>query len=170
MQLQKGPIGLLGAFALKVLGRNPPAFGDSVVPIVDVYDQYLNQGEQQVKSSAVALNIGVPFLNVTFTVPTSKCWRVLGAGGFVSLNAADAALIAQVGIGILSPADPLNSALVFAQYPPQLGANGRTIGTSFRPPLFLTAGWQVSFGFTFSGNITAAGSATGTLLVQEFDQ
>lgn len=170
-KLQKSPTGLLGAFSLKVGGLNPDIFGDTIVPTVDVYDQYLNQGEQQVRNVSIATVVGQPFVNATLTVPNFKCWRVLAVGGFVSMNAADVALIAQIGIGVVSPANPVTSALIGAAYPPQLGTSGRTVGFALRPPLFLTSGWQLSFGFTFSGNVTVAvaNGAVGTALIQEFD-
>jgi hypothetical protein len=150
------------------MGRNPPAFLDSVTPVVDVYDQYLAAGELRTLFDNTAPPLAGSFTR-TFTVPTGKCWRVLGAGGFVVLNAADVALIAIGAVGIVAPNTPASAATVFAQYPPQNGVGSRVIGCSFRPPIFLPPGFAVTVTFGFSGAITIAGNAQAQILFQEFD-
>lgn len=168
MQLQKSPVGLLGAFALKVLGRNPPQFGEAVQPVVDVYDQYLSQGELRGMVQSGATIVGNPVVQQTLSVPRGKCWRVIGAGGFVSVNVADVALIYQ---GTIAIGDPTGSAEipVFTYNLPQLGVNGRNFGCTFRPPLFIPSGWNVAVTAVASANPTVAGTFIASVLVQEFD-
>src|SRR5262245_52030444 len=101
--LQKGPLGLLGAFALKVLGQNPTAFGDTVVPVADVYDQYLATSELVMVRLQPTIAIGASSATATFPVPPGKVWRLIAASIGSTLNAADAAFTSQAQVALQSP-------------------------------------------------------------------
>jgi len=167
VQLQKGPLGLLGAFALKVGGQNPTGFGDSVVPVAEVMDHYLATSEL---NSVVVNGLGGLVASVTraFVVPAGKVWRVIGAGMQVGLNAADVALKSNITIGISSPNGGLPGTIVLGGTD-QGGAVFRSSGIVFRPPLFLPSGWSVQETFLTSAAMTVSVQVFGTLLYQEFD-
>jgi hypothetical protein len=172
MQLQKGPVGLLGALALKVLGRNPPQFGDAVVPTVEVLDQYLAQGELDVQATGNVDVVGTTN-NAQILVPSGKCWRVLCVGFNVTTNAADIVDGYKVGFAILPPAGVGN--LVPTAYkdvpPAPAGAtlNGTRFGYYFPRPLFLPPAWGILFQIDTDRAITTQVRMQGFLLRQQFD-
>jgi len=169
MQLQKYPLGLLGALALKVTGRAPPIFSDALVPVVDVFDQYLAQGELQRVGTTTTLVAATKTITATLTVPNGKCWRLLGFGQSFVINAADVALVFGGTMSIVTPA----AAGVISMYVQNaIGSDtGRSTAFTLPRPLFLPAGWGVKV----DGYTTAAAPANNViiangLLVQEFDQ
>lgn len=169
--LQKAPLGLLGAFALKVLGVNPDFFGRTVVPIADVYDQYLATTELQIKqgSAVAAIGSGSEF-PATFTVPAGKVWRVIGGSISGSLNVADAAINVQGTFGVISPnSGPTAAVLATGPIMTGMQAGTRSFGCSFRPPIFLPSGWSISSGVLFSAVTTVVSTWLATALIQEFD-
>lgn len=168
MDLQKGPSGILGWFALKVTGRNPPNFGDAVVPVVEVGDNYLASGELKINSNSTAPALTSSFSRV-FTVPQGKCWRVISAGGYIVMNVADVALIALGTVSFETPNAAPFDAPAFSFTTPQLGTGARVFGTSFRPPVFLPSGISIVVGMAYSAPITVAGAAFAAVFVQEFD-
>ena len=167
--LQKGPLGLLGAFALKVLGRNPIGFGDTVVPVADVYDQYLATSELQVKivNGATAL---ATFNSQSSTVPQGRVWRVAAVNCLAAMNAADIALVSLVGVAVLSPnSAPFSCQLCVQPSGPGPGLLQRAASAICRPPLFLPSGWSLQAFMYSSGPITVAGTLQLAALIQEFD-
>jgi len=167
MDLQKGPLGILGWFALKVTGRNPPGFGDSVVPVVEVGDNYLATSELQIQRQAVALLIAVNTA-ASFTVPNGKVWRLIAAGSFGTNNAADNALVSVDQIALQSPSSGVFSVpIVFGAY--QTGANGRGCAGNFRPPIFLPSGWIVTWSRNQSAAVTVTANVQFGIVYQEFD-
>jgi hypothetical protein len=166
VQLQKGPLALLGAFALKVGGRNPPAFGDTITPTIDVYDQYIATSELQVKNVVLATALST-FNQALMPVPAGKAWRVLAASFFGSLNAADVALLTGIAIGALAPggASSCNLASAFQE----AGATPRSLAFTLRPPLFLPSGWQLAFAMFTNTAITVTSNIQCNALVQELD-
>jgi len=168
VQLQKAPLGLLGAFALKVLGRNPPQFSDVVVPTADVYDQYL--ATQELQQLTVAGNANLAASNTrTFTVPNGKVWRLIGAGAQIGLNVADVALKSIITVNIQSPNGGLPDGLIGSGVTDTGGAAFRAFGLALRPPIFLPSGWIVGLGLNTSAALTVAVPMQGTVLVQEID-
>ena len=168
MQLQKAPSGLLGWFALKVGGFNPPAFGDAVLPVVEVGDHYLATSELQVKTQILATALST-FNGSDFTVPNGKCWRVLGASLFGSLNVADIALKSVMAVGIKSPISaPASCNLTSVES--ITGAATRAVSINFRPALFLPPGFVVSLGLVTNTAITVTSNLTAAVFIQEFDQ
>lgn len=168
MQLQKAPSGILGWFALKVGGFNPPAFGDAVQPVVEVGDHYLATSELQLQRTALATAL-TGFNPQDFTVPNGKVWRLLGASMYGALNAADVALASIITIGVKSP---LSTVFVvnLSTSPKDPGGMGtRAWATCFRPPLFLPSGWTVEVALTTSGAITITSNMQCGLMYQEFD-
>lgn len=166
-KLQKAPTGLLGAFALKVGGLNPDIFGDTVTPVVDVYDQYLAMGELQVKTNLTATQL-VTSNGFDFVVPNFKVWRVISGAWYGTLNAADVALKSVISVGVKSP----NSGPVANLFGTQESASGvgfRAFGMTFRPPIFLTSGWALSLGMNTNTAITISSNFFATCLIQEFD-
>jgi len=167
VQLQKGPLGILGWFALKVTGRNPPVFSDSVVPVVEVGDNYLATSELQIQRQAVALLLAVN-TGATFVVPNGKVWRLIAAGSFGTNNAADNALVSVDQIALLSPLSTVFSVpIVLGPY--QTGANGRGCAGTFRPPIFLPSGWTVSWSRNQSAAVTVTANVQVGIVYQEFD-
>lgn len=167
--LQKACIALAGALDLKVGGRNPDKFGDTVLPTVEVFDQYL-AGEELQRASTAAFNLAIAATNAAanLSVPPGKAWRVLGAGLASNVNVADAALLFDCVISVNQPGltPPV---VIFAQT-----MNGSTLsrlgGLYFARPLFLPAGWALVFQIFARGAApTVAISNVGSALVQEFD-
>jgi hypothetical protein len=167
MQLQKGPLGILGWFALKVTGRNPPGFGDSVIPVVEVGDNYLATSELQIQRQAVALLLAVN-TGATFVVPNGKIWRLIAAGAFGTNNAADNALVSVDQFALQSPLSTVFSVpIVMGNY--QTGANGRGCAGTFRPPIFLPSGWTVAWSRNQSAAVTVTANIQVGIVYQEFD-
>lgn len=166
MDLQKGPLGLLGAFALKVTGRNPNQFGGVVTPVVDVYDQYLAQSELGISAATVATGLNA-FVASTFTVPASKAWRVFGASIQVSLDAADVAIAASPRFQVRSP-DITKALIVPVLQPPTVNTD-RNCGFYTNPPLFLPSGWSLVLRYQFSAALTVTENAQFAVLRQEID-
>lgn len=169
MDLQKSPWGLLGALGLKVTGRNPPLFSDAVIPVVDVYDQYLAQGELKGVSASVNLSLAQSTGQNLF-VPNGKVWRVLGAGGSTGLAGADAAIVSTADISINNYNLGVAFPIVYAFAHNAMGTGPRAFGTWFSRPIFLPAGWGLAFHLSFSANITVAQPFFVEAFVQEFDQ
>ena len=145
MRLQKSPTGLLGAFELKTLGQNPSEFGEQVVPVVDVLDNYV-AGDQRIERNQTTLANPATFTSSTHRVPNGKVWRLLGISFAGVLDVADAALTTTVDVR-LSP-DPLDSVVVLLQPVGPLlrgGSLTRACKAAFVMPraLFLPAGWGV---------------------------
>lgn len=168
MQLQKGPLGILGWFALKVTGRNPPAFGDAVVPVVEVGDNYLATSELQMQTSLIPSTLTVS-QTILFTVPAGKCWRLIGAGGYLTLNVADAGFVVVGSVGVRSPNSAPNDGYVFTQTTGQTAGNARVFGAAFRPPIFLPSGWSVAISTVRSAAVTVASFQYAVITYQEID-
>jgi putative lipoic acid-binding regulatory protein len=168
MQLQKSPIGLLGAFALKVLGRNPQQFGDQVVPVVDVYDQYLAIGELQILTGSGLATALAAFNSVSFTVPNGKAWRLKAASLIGSLNAADAAVVSVQTIALQSPnSAPFSVRLATRQDPANAGV--RHVAWQSGTPIFLPSGWKVTFELWTVTAITVTSTLLTSALIQEIE-
>jgi hypothetical protein len=166
MDLQKGPLGILGWFALKVTGRNPPSFGDAVVPMVEVGDQYLATSELQVKNAVLATSLAA-FNQQTISVPAGKVWRLIAASFNGALNAADAALISQMAIAVIAPGGASNCSLVTG--PAYASTSIRQVAVLCRPPVFLPSGWSLNFNMFTSAAITVTSNIQCNAFVQEFD-
>jgi hypothetical protein len=166
--LQKAPRGLLAAFGLKVLGKNPDVFADSVMGVADVYDQYLSESELKTTGAIATLIAATTSISSTLLVPQGKCWRVLCDGIGFSINAADVALqfactYAVIQPGVVSP----------AQYKSEVAIGttlGRSSGHYFPRPLFLPSGWGLNIQLS-SQSTAPANNVVGlhNALVQEFD-
>lgn len=167
MRLTAAPLGLLGAFALKVLGKNPDGFGDTVSPVVDVYDQYLQTTENR---TIGAIGIGARTVSMTHTLPDRFCWRVLAIGVNFTLDAADIALTATVITSVTSPAvagtiiEPCGTMVVN-------GATGtnRALGHLLPRPLLLLPGNSIITRVYLSANVTVALNVNSCLLVQPLE-
>jgi len=155
--LQMAPAGLLGAFDLKVTGRNPDRFGDTVFPMTDITDFYLAQLLQSVGTTNT-IAIGTTAGASVITVPAATVYRVLAISGEIVLGGADAALTAT-GITYVTP--PVGSGAV---YLPLTGAFTKVSTSLWLPggriePLVLTSGWRL----TVAGNLSGANAATWNL-------
>lgn len=168
MNLQKAGLGILGAFGLKVTGQNPPLFGDAVLPVADVFDQYLATSELQLKLDQSNVNLAT-FNGSSFTVPNGKVWRVIGAGWGGAVNAADVALKSIIDIGITSPNSAPASVVIASGAPDPGGAVTRAFGANFRPPIFLPSGWTISLAFFTSAALTVTFARSAGVFYQEFD-
>jgi hypothetical protein len=165
--LHKAPLGLLGAFALKVLGRNPDKFGEAVLPVVDVYDQYLDTTEARVVGT---MAIGTRTISGAHVLPSRYAYRVLAIGVSFSLDAADVALTATTITSMTSPAvagtvtEPQGTMVVN-------GATGlfRSLGLWLPRPFFLMPGWQIIQRVYLSANVTAATNVNFCMVVQPLE-
>lgn len=166
MNLQKAPLGLLGWFALKVGGRNPPAFGDAVTPIVDVADNYLALSELGITSTTTAIGLN-NFFTSTIAVPAGKCWRLFGLSIITSLNGADAAITASARFATIAPTG-FGAVLPSVQAPAAIRTE-RYAAWYSNPPFFLPTGWKVQLNLDFSAALTNSVSATALVLRQEID-
>jgi hypothetical protein len=145
MRLQKAPSGLLGAFDLKVEGRNPDEFSDTVVPVVDVYDQYLALNSEVVPGSVLITNPATSN-TVTHTVPQGQQWRLLAWGGDGVLAVADAALVIAWNTAVYGPG---GIDTVMVQPHGNMTRGGDTnraaaIGFVSPRPLLLPSGWAIA--------------------------
>jgi len=166
MQLQKSPIGILGAFALKVLGRNPQLFSEAVTPTVDVYDQYLATSELSVKATSANVNLAT-FNTSAFVVPNGKCWRLMALGGSFGPNVADIAIHRRLTFSLTGPGNA--NAVNIGGGADDTGALASSYGFTLRPPIFLPPGWTVAVGLINSAAWTVAVPFNAAILVQEFD-
>lgn len=143
--LQKAPSGILGAFLLKVLGKNPNQFGDVVTPTVEVFDHYLLQQELKndngVGAGTITLTAGAQVVRGFATVPNGKVWRVLASGVFCTVAAADVALGFNVGLYVRMPGGAVTP---FFTGQTNGAATSRTAGFYFPRPLTLPAGWAIA--------------------------
>lgn len=171
MRLQKAPAGLLGAFDLKVEGRNPPDFGEAIVGTVDVYDQYLAQNQKIDRQTLSIPNPSTQNAGI-HTVPAGKCWRLLTVSYTGVLDAADAALTVFAQTRLAS--DPNNSVVALMEPNGRLatgGANARLVSLAFTlpRPLFLPPGWSVVTVLQLSAAPAVSFSYDSALTIQEFD-
>lgn len=169
MDLQKGPLGILGWFALKVTGRNPPAFGDSVLPVVEVGDNYLATSELQLQTAQPNIGIGASSATSTFAVPQGKVWRVIGAGLVGGTNIADVAFTSLIAIYVKSPNSGVISVPIASGAKDPGGQSLRQFGATFRPPIFLPSGWSLQVNITFNNVLTVAAGQNVGVMLQEFD-
>lgn len=102
--LQSSPLGLLGLFRLKVLGRNPDGFGEDVIPVVEVSDFY---GAPLLEAVGVSTAVAAAGSATTIPVPQGEVWRVHGVGARLDMTAA---ITATDGIGISIAVDTANAA------------------------------------------------------------
>lgn len=168
--LQKSPLGVLGAFALKVLGRNPDKFGDTVLPTADVYDQYLLQTELQMQIVSAGITVAA-FSNASvLLVPPGKIWRVLSVGTQgATITGADLALVWAVIISAINPAGTqavVTTGVLVGSAP--IGAV-RGHGLYLPRPLVLPGGWGLRFQFSTSAAVANANSIQNVALYQEID-
>jgi hypothetical protein len=167
MQLQKGPLGILGWFALKVTGQNPTQFGDGVVPVAEVGDNYLATSEMRLIQDTSNLALAT-FSGSTFTCPAGKVWRLINASFTTNLNAADIAVRSVVECGILSPnSSPNPTQIAFNDQAGGIGVRGAV--ANLRPPIFLPSGWSVGLSIITSAALTVAVPRIASIFVQEFD-
>lgn len=164
MQLQKAAQGLLGWFNLKTTGRNPPTFGDTVTPVVDIGDSYLVQGELDI-SQATAIATGATTSgNSTLTVPNGKFWRVLAVALQVTPNGADIGIAQDVSVRVLPPAGAgtpcVIASAVFPVAAAGAGLNSHLWGLYLPRPLLLPSGWALLYQINLdrAASINVAGS------------
>lgn len=170
-QLQKAAQGLLGWFSLKVNGRNPLLFGDTVLPVVESGDNYLLQGEL---ATETVLGTNIPIGSsggaiMTITVPANKVYRVLSIGVDLGLAAADTAFLTDwwCGVNIGGISGFLFASLT--QLPNNPAANAR-IGAFYLPrPLLLPPGSIITAQQRTSANVTVAAPQHLYLLRQSID-
>lgn len=150
MRLQKAPRGVVGGFNLKHTGQNPPEFGDAVLPVTDVTDNYLIDLLGELNANVtIAGGSGVTTLTTVFTVPVGFSWRLLAIGGRWTVAAGDVAINSFVSVGVAYP-NGVNYPLWAAQ---GIGApTDRFAALTLAKPLFLPAG----FGLNFTSLLSAA--------------
>lgn len=168
MNLQKAPLGVLSAFALKVIGRNPTEFGDTLVPTIDVYDQYLvNQELTRVQTAAILL-AATTSIGVLMPVPAGRIWRVLAVGTTGNNNVADGALLFDMLVQVTTP---IGGAAVPIVNDRLGGSSTSKFGAFYLGrPLVLPAGWGLSFLLTTTAAAPANNvNQTVQALVHEFE-
>lgn len=166
MRLQKAAAGLLSLMELKVDGGNPPEFGNTVTPIIDVAEFYTVPNQLVVTATG---NVTANGDAVTYTVPAGYMLRVRQVGFQVTAG------------GAIAAADGIGGALYFAPNP---GGSGIQLAAGVSSPkITLAAAWSISVAqslvrpvlalpgsqFAFVSDRTAAGacSATFRMLVDQ---
>jgi len=168
VKLDKAPLGVLSAFALKVLGRNPPEFADQLVGVVDLYDQYLlNQELQRVQTNMI-LVAATTSIAASLPVPAGRVWRVLAVGTSGNNNVADGALLYDLLVQVVPPTAAASVALGSFEINGSSTVKGG--GFYLGRPLVIPAGWALSFFFTTRAAAPANNvNMTAQALVHEFD-
>jgi len=138
--LQKSPRALLAALELKVSGDNPTVFGDSVVPVIDVYDQYLID-RALMATGSTAITQPATSGSVVLTPPAGEAWRVRSIGAIVNVDAADVAIDKQLFIAIR---DAAGSSSVIVAAESSLAFASLFGGIYLDRPLWLPAGWTIN--------------------------
>jgi hypothetical protein len=91
--IQTLPLGLLGLLDLKTMGRNPPALGQTVAPVLDITQLYLNGKALEFAATSKAVGVGGYGLFLDFdttvpiTVPEGETWFVHDYTMLAQLNA-----------------------------------------------------------------------------------
>lgn len=170
-RLQKAPFGILGAFDLKNMGENPAELSDTVVLVADVYDQYLADGQQVLRTQGTIANPAT-FGNVVFTVPQGKVWRLLNASIAAVFDVADAALTTHVDFRLAS--DPNNTTVTLLEPTGVMTRGGSTlrgakIAKTYSRPLFMPSGWTVNATVQLDAAPAVSFVFDAAILVQEFD-
>jgi hypothetical protein len=159
MELQKAPLGLLGWFSLKVLGRNPPQFGEAIQPVVDVGDSYLVQSEFSAETILGTFLLGNAQSSLmTFVVPASKLYRVWGVAADTTVGAGDAALNTAYAALLSVGGNPAAPFMIAAGPMTLTGNLTRTGSLLFPRPMLLGPGTTITV-FTQS-SAALAGNAT----------
>lgn len=146
--LQKGPIGLLEAFRLKTLGRQPTRFGDLVAPSTDVVDFYLAQ--QFVGGQATSGPNTIPqSVQVVTTVP-GRYWSF---GCSIQIGAAAGAWL-SARLYIRVPSSAGNRMYVGALNVVPIATAIYSLTSDLPAPIVLDAG--ATFGCELQGNAGGA--------------
>lgn len=98
-QLQKTPLGVLGAFDLKQLGANPNGFEESIRGSVDVLDFYLQPNRSQQTVATAGLTVPAAFGDLA--PAPGEIWRVKGISIVLARNVADVALTPLLGVQLI---------------------------------------------------------------------
>jgi hypothetical protein len=156
--LQKSPLGLLGAFDLKTLGHQPNQFGDVVMPVHGVTDQYLLPQLAIVTASATIAIAGNSAVT-SIPVPQGQVWRVLAWSIECTLAAADAALgpRGSIAIGDGTATFCYVFGNVVIDGTTGGGATAQRFGSALLGnPLWLRPGWNIIGGVVTSAAATVA--------------
>lgn len=165
MQLQKGASGLLGWLALKVTGRNPPLFGDSVVPTIEVGDNYLLAGEFLTETVTGTFTTGnQDSSTMSFTVPNGKVYRVLSIGADLSLDAADKAFVASWAAFISLQGQ--GAGYIAASLMDPVGNVGRAGALYLARPLLLPPAARMNV-FVRTGTVLSANATVHAYMVRQ---
>lgn len=168
--LQKAALGVLGWFNLKVLGQNPLQFSDVVMPVVEVGDNYLLQGELATES-ILGTNAGIGSFGgppMTISVPAGHVYRILAVGCDFGIAAADNAFATDF---FATAAISGTSGLIVSQVTTgaQSPGAGRFGAFYFPRPLVLAGGSSINVTQRSSGALTVAASQHMYLLRQSID-
>lgn len=143
------PRALLGVFGMKVGGENPPFFAETVVPTVDVYDQYLSD-LAGIAPETVNPAAGVVTAEV-FEGPivAGITWRVFSLGVVTMLVVgADVGQDSNMSLWLVA-LDGNQVPIASLEY--FVTQTERTIGVLFPRPLWLPPGWRVRASAVLSG-------------------
>jgi len=139
--LHKAPLGLLELLALKTLGQQPSAFGDTVQPSLDVLELYA--ATTQTNTAETAGPQAFPFAIVN--TPTPGPQRLRGLSGVVDVGA-NAGTQLRMYLGIRQSSATANLLSILAEnviYTPVVGA--RYVVTTGLCDIMLPPGWQLVF-------------------------
>lgn len=167
MRMQTSPLGLLGAFGLKVQGKAPDQFGESIAPSVEVIDFYA-LASQSIKRTAQITAAGAVTDTITHVVPNDTIWRVFAVASGVNLNAAD--LAKSVNFAQFWE-QPDGTAMPFFMGP---GGGLATVADRWAPfvpgPIVtLGPGWKLRSVMTITAALIANASFEFSVLRQELD-
>lgn len=161
-KLSGSPFALLGALEAKINGRNPAGFAEELVPVFDVFDQYLAERTFITLQTATA-TAPAQTASVAATPATGIVWRVIGIGTVLTLGTADVALTTAVNVYVRDPGGntcPVQNSIVLG------GGTNRTVrvsgpGGGIKFPFWLPPGWSIAA----DASLSAASTANWTLQV-----
>lgn len=128
---------------MKVGGENPNRFGETVMPVTEVFDLYA----QPVRAAATLTIAGgsVSSLTSTLTPPKGYAYRVLTVGTSNEINAADVALKVTTIISVVSLATAVTDIMPFYAAETVGTPLFRKAGLALPHPLFIPPGFAIAF-------------------------
>lgn len=165
------PRGLLGALEAKIGGENPRDLGMTVVPTIDLYDQYLIE-RTGIATESAAIAIGTAVTTVTLLPgATGVLWRLLGVGAIATVAAADDDHMTMLEVFLVNPTGtticPMMPALLTNT--PGIGTPNlltRSNGVMLPVPFWLPPGFYLQARVT----VDPVPSAAGTLSLRSIYQ
>lgn len=161
--LHKAGRGILGTLEQKVLGQNPDAFGQELVPQFDARDHYLTDLLAPIGPAGTITNPATSAL-AGQVVPQGEIWELVSVHAEATVLAADAANTYWATINITPPSAVVLQVVANGV---MLNMAGAAAGTRYFPfylprRLLLMPGWRVGVG-VFASAAPAVSTAIGCI-------